>query len=596
MQNFILAASPDVRLLRQIQAHLQEGGRYSVVCVESGRDTLAALESEKYDIAILDGEISDLPFVTLTREMVALCPELKLLVFPPQNNPHHPVLTGLLANGFLNKPFFGPEVSEKIARLVKEQNSVAQTAPEEVDVTSTWIKYPEVGAQQIEQLLASTSASAGLLLLHGQVLASSGNLTHDSSSNIINYLNRYWTNIQSGELFRYLTMEHEATSFIIYAAPLIKETAIGLVYHAQKPLPEIRGEVTRLRKAFLDRYSNTRELREDFPSKLQEKTAPIVDEPPPPPDKNMITHEFKELPPDEEEVESEPDGEGLSEMELQNLSNILAEMPVPDPDQEQVVSPLSSTADQSAWQKFGDSLISEVESQSTPELPSIPEVQALSTTPVAIPLDQQETVPMPAAQQAPEKLAGEAYPDFDFVLPWEDKSSSTGALPVQTDIPALQPQSVFQENAIDDRASSPEPAQMPADVPEAAQPYTFLIFPANPTQFITRDLAVQCNRQLPLILKNYGWQLNTISVRPLFLQWSAMVPLSCSIAEKLSDIRLQLNTLFFNTFPDLLRTNPDGEFWMSGYLGVSGSIPPSNRMVNDFLALYRQTEQQARPF
>lgn len=596
MQNFILAASPDARLLRQIQAHLQEGGRYSVVCVESGKDTLAALESEKYDIAILDAEISDLPFVTLTREMVALCPDLKLLVFPPQNNPHHPVLTGLLANGFLNKPFFGPEVSEKIARLVKEQNSVPQIAPEEVDVTSTWIKYPEVGAQQIEQLLASTSASAGLLLLHGQVLASSGNLTHESSSNIINYLNRYWTNIQSGELFRYLTMEHEATSFIIYAAPLIKETAIGLVYHAQKPLPEIRGEVSRLRKAFLDRYSNTRELREDFPSKLQEKTAPIVDEPPPPPEKKMITHEFKELLPDEEEDESIPDGEGLSEMELQNLSNILAEMPVPDPDQEQVASPASPTADRSTWQKFGDSLVSDVEPQSTPNLSPTPKVEAPSPIPADIPLDQQETVPMPVAQQSPKNTAGEAFPDFDFVLPWEDKSSSSDELPDQIDMPAIKPQSVVQENETDDRVSVPEPAQYPVLSSETAQPYTFLIFPANPTQFITRDLAVQCNRQLPLILKNYGWQLNAISVRPLYLQWSALVPPSCSIAEKLSDIRLQLNTLFFITFPDLLRTNPDGEFWMSGYLGVSGSNPPSNRMVNDFLALYRQTEQQAKPF
>ncbi len=596
MQNFILAASPDARLLRQIQAHLQEGGRYSVVCVDSGKDALAALESEKYDIAILDAEISDLPFVTLTREMVALCPDLKLLVFPPQNNPHHPVLTGLLANGFLNKPFFGPEVSEKIARLVKEQNSEAQTPLEEVDVTSTWIKYPEIGAQQIEQLLASTSASAGLLLLHGQVLASSGNLTHDSSSNIINYLNRYWTNIQSGELFRYLTMEHEATSFIIYAAPLIKETAIGLVYHAQKPLPEIRGEVSRLRKAFLDRYSNTRELREDFPSKLQEKTAPIVDEPSPPPEKSMITHEFKEFPPDEEEVESEPDGEGLSEMELQNLSNILAEMPAPDPDQEETANPVSVTRSQSTWEKIGDSLTSEVEPQSSTELPVSSEIEALTPPPLAVPADQQETVPMPVAPQISSNPAGEAFPDFDFVLPWEEKSSSSGPLPVQTDVPATQPRSEVQENEIDDRFSSLEPPPIPLNISGAAQPYTFLIFPANPTQFITRDLAVQCNRQLPLILKSYGWQLNAISVRPLYLQWSALVPPSCNIAEKLSDIRLQLNTLFFNTFPDLLRANPDGDFWMSGYLGVSGSTPPSNRMVNDFLALYRQTEQQPKPF
>jgi CheY-like chemotaxis protein len=592
MQNFILAASPDARLLRQLQAHLQEGGRYSVVCVESGKDALAALESEKYDIAVLDGEISDLPFVTLTREMVALCPDLKLLVFPPQNNPHHPVLTGLLANGFVNKPFFGPEVSEKISRLIKEQSTTVQPASEEVDVTSTWIRYPEVGAQQIEQLLASTSASAGLLLLHGQVLASSGVLTQETSNNIINYLNRYWTNIQSGELFRYLTMEHDASSYIIYAAPLIKETAIGLVYHAQKPLPEIRAEVSRLRKAFLDRYSNTRELREDFPSKLQEKTAPIVDEPPPPPVKQINTSVLKNFTPVEEDAEIEPVGEGLSEAELQNLSNILAEMPIPDPNQEPISDTVTGSTDGSSWEKMDDILQPDNQSQSVVNNISAP-VEVGATE---IPSDQQETIPMPIVGQFQPAPAAEPFPDFDFKLPWEETLPSEKSGPVRNDESNLQPIPKSQEDMVNDNLSNTEPVPAAVFDPNTLQPYTFLIFPANPTQFITRDLAVQCNRQLPLILKSFGWQLNAISVRPLYLQWSALVPPMCNLSEKLSDIRLQLNTLFFNNNPSLLQSNPDGDFWMSGYLGISGLQPPSNRMVNDFLSLYRKTEQQGRTY
>jgi DNA-binding NarL/FixJ family response regulator len=594
MQNFILAASPDARLLKQIQAHLQEGGRYSVVCVECGKDALAALESEKYDIAILDGEINDLPFVTLTREMVALAPDLKLLVFPPQNNPRHPVLTGILVNGYVNKPFFGPEVSEKISRLVKEQNGIPQVAPEETDVTSTWIRYPEVGAQQIEQLLASTSASAGLLLLHGQVLASSGILTKESSSNIINYLDRYWNNIQSGELFRYLTMEHEASSYIIYAAPLIKETAIGLVYHAQKPLPEIRGEVSRLRKAFLDRYSNTRELREDFPPKQGEKTAPIVDEPPPPPEKPMNTHVFKDILPVEDD-EDEPAGEGLSEIELQNLSNILAEMPVPDPDQEPSRGVGFTPIEPAPWEPVGDNLLADLEPQPPAGNPVSNAAEEPTDYGFEVPSDQQETVPIPAVSDTLPKQSEEAFPDFDFKLPWEEKLPSDGPVQDQPINSTPPPLPVFQENISSGGSSILESEGLSEYGQGAMQPFTFLIFPANSTQFITRDLAVQCNRQLPLILKSYGWQLNAISVRPLYLQWSALVPPLCSVPEKLSDIRLQLNTLFFNTYPDLLQTNPDGDFWMSGYLGLSGSNPPSNRMINDFLALYRQTEQQGKP-
>ena len=585
MQKFILAVSPDAKLLMQIQAHLQEGGRFSVVCVGSGKDAISTLEAENFDIAILDGEISDLPFVTLTRELVALSPNLRLLVFPPQNNSRHPALNGLLANGFLNKPFFGPEVSEKISKALSEgPRSNSSAAPKELDITRAWIKYPEMGAQQIEQLLASTTALAGLLLMHGQVLASSGVLTQESSSNIINYLNRYWTNIQSGELFRYLTMEHEATSCIIYAAPLIKDTAIGLVYNAQKPLPEIRGEVTRLRKAFLERYSNTHELRLDFPTKDQEKTAPITDEPPPPPVKRLNTHRLDESPVAESEPE-EPDegGEGLSPDELRNLSNILAEMPSPDPDEGPAGNAEAAFDSSSIWTSPGvaDFGLSETTDKGG-YIPSPVEAMGF-TSKSAIPAEE-----TPQSKQ-------EAYPDFDFKLPWEDPSAA-GSKAAKSGFASPPPMPIFQEEPESPAYMEQETVPVSPRKSLPLLPFTFLIFPSDPSQFITRDLAVLCNQQLPNILSGFGWQLSAISVRPLYLQWSALISPLCPIPEKLADIRLQLNTLFFNGFPGLLRNNPDGEFWLSGYLALSGTLPPSNRMINDFIAFYRQAQPQVRPY
>jgi len=580
MQKFILAVSPDAKLLMQIQAHLQEGGRYSVVCVGSGKDALSSLQAENFDIAILDGEIGDLPFVTLTRELVAISPNLKLLVFAPQNNPRHPALNGLLANGFLNKPFFGPEVSEKITKALKEgPGSDAAPAPQELDMARNWIKYPEMGAQQIEQLLASTTAIAGLLLLHGQVLASSGVLTQESSSNIINYLNRYWTNIQSGELFRYLTMEHETTSCIIYAAPLIKDTAIGLVYNAQKPLPEIRNEVTRLRKAFLERYSNTRELRLDFPGKDQEQTAPIDEEPPPPPIKRLQTHRLDEIyTPEGPEPEEMEVGEGLSPDELQNLSNILAEMPSPDPDEDPLGNAEAAFDSSAYWTTSGMADLDAATTETPAHAPSPVEAMGFTSE------SKEETE---SSSQTEEE-----YPNFDFKLPWEDRSASAGA-PVSIPttpptIPVLPQEPVYSSYAEQETVPSSPYRQMPL------LPFTFLIFPADPSQFITRDLAVLCNQQLPKILNGFGWQLSGISVRPLYLQWSALIPPLNPIPEKLADIQLQLNMLFFNNFPELLQSNPDGEFWLSGYLALSGTLPPSNRMINDFIAFYRQTEPQIR--
>ena len=114
MQRAILAVSPNLQFLEQIRSHLEEGGRYRVQGVATGGDALALVTNSFFDLAILDAESSDVPFVPFTRDLVAAQPGLKLLVFPPQNNPHHPVLAGLVANGFLKKPFFTPEVSRAL--------------------------------------------------------------------------------------------------------------------------------------------------------------------------------------------------------------------------------------------------------------------------------------------------------------------------------------------------------------------------------------------------------------------------------------------------------------------------------------------------
>jgi CheY-like chemotaxis protein len=590
MQKFILAVSPDSKLLMQTQAHLQEGGRFSVMCVKSGKEALSSMGTQKFDLAILDGEISDLPFVSLTRELVALSPNLKLLVFPPQNNPRHPVLNGLIANAFVSKPFFGPEVSEKISQVLNERSSsIPQSRPEEVYMTSTWVKNPEVGAQQTEQMLASTTASAGLLLLRGQVLFSSGVLPEESRSNIINYLNRYWMNIQSGELFRYLTMEHEASSYLIYAAPLIKETAIALVYQAQKPLQDVRTEVSRLRKAFLERYTSTRELREDFPPQTEDQTVAV----PPnqsPSTSRMNTHRFSETPPVAVPLEDEEDQEGLSEKELQNLSNILAEMPAPDPDG---TAPESSEV---SFEKTGPWVPAETPFNSQPEPTLVPEtakpvfaeeeLSYLETPP--------ESTATPTLESMPAHEKGGNFPDFDFKLPWEEQpmaETQYGAAAF------VSPPPLPVKTANDDTHPFVSTGVVPPPLSSQAilLPFTFLLFPADSAQFITRDLAALCNQRLPLILKSYGWQLKAISVRPLYLQWSALIPPFCSVPDKLSDIRLQLNTLFFSTYPTLLKNNPDGDFWLPGYFALSGSQPPSNRMINDFITLFRQVEPQLRP-
>jgi hypothetical protein len=273
----------------------------------------------------------------------------------------------------------------------------------------------------------------------------------------------------------------------------------------------------------------------------------------------------------------------LSPDELRNLSNILAEMPSPDPDEGPAGNAEAAFDSSSIWTSAG---ITDFGTSETTDKGDY------SPSPV-------ETMGFSAKPATPEEEitrgAPEAFPNFDFKLPWEDLSVANNTAEVNA-FSSPPPMPIYQEEPASPAYLEQETVPVSPKRSLPLLPFTFLIFPSDPSQFITRDLALLCNQQLPHILSGFGWQLSAISVRPLYLQWSALIPRFCPIPEKLADIQLQLNTLFFNGFPELLRNNPDGEFWLSGYLALSGTLPPSNRMINDFIAFYRQTQPQVRPY
>jgi len=665
MQKWILAVSPEIELLEQISAHLQEGGRFLVISAANGKEALTAAGSQQFDLAILDGEISDLPFVPLTRELTALIPNLKILVFPPNNNSKHPVLNGLMANGFLNKPFFGPEVSGKIGNLFKD-NPPLKTASQlsEESLPDLWVEYPDQSARQIEQLVGATSASAGLLLLRGQVIAGTGVLSDEAAGNIVNFLTRYWTNIQSGELFRFLKMNHETATYLVYAVPLFKNVAIGLIYHPEVALEDIRAEVTRLRKGFLDRYTNTGELRHDFPINdplkpdLIEKSGVIhgferiKTHPIPQEDQRISTSEL------EEEIQS-----GLSEKDLSNLDAMLAEMPPPDPEVElptthPLVEDLADEELEAAQEN--ESLLSEFAQNSQIEFEAPPTLEEAGTEDVLpVSLEQEETpvsesksktAPLPPLPE--QATPAEQFPDFDFKLPWEDETSpqsdseepvmppplgqvseqmtevSTPPLPpiiepvipleeetVQTEENTIPPPLPKIESALDQPVSEPiqqiqpPPLEIPSpgafpdwvndfisleDEKEPIQPcellfrYNFILLPRNPGQFITHDLAEILNQSMPKFHQANNWEFISISIRPLYLQWSAAFPLSVAVSSMIAEIRNRTNDQIFTSFPRLLETHSSADFWANGYFAISGSHSPSNRLINDYISLSRQ--------
>ena len=627
MTKLILAISPDLTLLEQISAHLQEGGRFQIFRAASAKEALALAATQPFNLAILDAEINDLPFIPLTRELVGLLPNLKLLIYPPQNNPHHPVLRGVVANGYLNKPFFGPEVNEKIQRVLNDESIPAnEPVGIEDELPRLWVEHPDTGVKQIEQLLASTTASAGLLLMHGHVIAGSGALADETSQNIVNFLTRYWSNIQVGELFRYLKMDNETKTYLVYATPLLKNVAFALIYHTNISLLEIRNEVSNIRKTFLNRYANTGELRQEFvpAAEAPNPGAPLIATVPPvepvasTPMAETVPAETKtdssipfEVDPlddsiEPQELSDDPEEEelptGLSEKELQNLDALLAEMPAPDPEEE--ISPDESKEENTEFPlelpELDSAAASDPEPESAPVSPDewsiisdadaspelesspIPASPALTspTAPEATPSKLGDTVPIHPVQPHSQSVPSAEFPDFNFTLPWE------GENPDQEDsAPVVHGAPVDQGNFW-----KPSTAVEPIENDPSAIffEYHFLLLPRSPQQFITHEIANLLNDQLPKLHESCGWQCTSLSIRPLYLQWTAILPVAVCLCDMVDEIKRRSEIQIFAIFPQLLQTYPSGEFWAAGYFALSGSQSFSSRLINDYISLSRQ--------
>lgn len=485
--------------------------------ITSSADALALVSSTYYDLAILDAESSDVPFVPFTRDLVATQPGLKLLVFPPQNNPHHPVLTGLVSNGFLNKPFFTPEVSRALKKIFQEPVEEPEAEPELInDLAKLWIQRPEMGIKRVEQLLGSTTAQTGLLVSQGRVIAGSGPSDDTTIQMALNLLGNHHISKESMELLRFIPLESDGGELLIYASQLINDVTLVLFYPPTSSIQLVRQEVYQVKEEFKQAYPTTGELRRDLKvaaeSLIGEGLAQNIEDTQPAPIKATVTEPSEEvLIPLEEEIGSDDLDSILSLIELKNLDAMLADMPAPDPDSEQPAVggsadeepvnltdgiessawvPLSEAQEEQVWDiHFPPDLVEEItntaiatelaedmERVTPPPLPAefleqqASELQTEANLADEIELAQNDAVPVDTTITGEDKveIAGDTpvisqtFPDFDFTLPWEtaEQKAETPDSPP----PPVEPEDEKPGMVPNDQIHSPEESNETKDV------------------------------------------------------------------------------------------------------------------------------------
>jgi REP element-mobilizing transposase RayT len=95
---------------------------------------------------------------------------------------------------------------------------------------------------------------------------------------------------------------------------------------------------------------------------------------------------------------------------------------------------------------------------------------------------------------------------------------------------------------------------------------TFYLVPRQDAHYILGELAQRLRNWFPEICKTYGWQLDTLSVRPDYLKWRLRDFPDALIHEMLEIVRARTSERIFRVFPNLQKGNPTRDFWSPGYL------------------------------
>lgn len=250
-----------------LRISLEDSGSYRVVLARNSVDALAYAGREALDLLIVDANSPDQPLEQLVQGLLGRQQGVRWIVIPPDNDPNHPALMGLSPDGYLNRPFYIPDLLQTVENVMKMPRRTPlfelAVAPE-IDPPQTQDVPHEVelAAQYLTRLLLESSAHAALIMQNGTVWAYAGHLTQPGTEELASLLVRVWGARQGdsrrsrADLVRFVRLETVGGEFMLYATSLLDERILALIYDVTMPLSRIRSQSTRLARALVLRMSS----------------------------------------------------------------------------------------------------------------------------------------------------------------------------------------------------------------------------------------------------------------------------------------------------------------------------------------------------
>lgn len=271
MSALILVVTPHTAFGELLRISLEDSGQYQVRLAQSAKEARAAAEKGVYQLAVMDTAISDEPFVPFCYDMLELQPGIRLVVVPPDNNPNHPSLGGLIPHGYLNRPFYLPDLIDVVSRLLSDREkqlherspqaalaAERENAPAADDPSAAlppWLQEPLTLQSYLERELANTEALAGVIGMAspepgtGALRAAAGQFDESAAQELTAIIFRYWNSREKTDMMRFVRLTSDKKDYLIYATQVAGELVLILIYGNTAPLSQIRPQTKALAQA-----------------------------------------------------------------------------------------------------------------------------------------------------------------------------------------------------------------------------------------------------------------------------------------------------------------------------------------------------------
>lgn len=531
------------------RASLEETESYRVFVVSTKAAAIVRADEESCRLAFLDLDLGPQWVEEIGKSLRTVVPNMKLFLLAGDETP--PTFDSLRPWTLVHKPLQVPDLLSTLARPTPGPLDQARrsTAP----FNFPWLDDLNKAAQHLTRLTLESSSQAALITRDNGVWAYAGELSQAAAQEVATVMSRNWNNDTEGDLLRFARLDATRAEHILYATRVGPGMLLGLVFDAETPFGTIRSQAGKLGTLL------EREETDQTPEVVS--TAPLKWSPGPPPE------------PTEEDA-SEFDLEDEDELVVPPISDILTDIPQPDPVRTDAPTRLSAPAESKPATEAGETRRATLALEpSTPALldrlrPSEPVEHDLAPTVVSKPAVPAE-VAQPPATAAPRPETPVRPPrlgEMDATMP----HSMVG----------------FAGPGADAGRIVLEPAS--AGVYHLT--YACLLVPRFSEHYLTGEVADKLSEWMPIICVAFGWRLEYLSVRPDYLQWVANVPPATSPGYVMRVMRQQTSEKILASFPRLKLDNLADDFWAPGYLIMGGAQPHPSQLVKDYIKQVRQRQ------